>query len=181
MKFLFYCSDFELSLKYDDKYDYQNGIICSIGDVTHLAVRINTLSSKQSISYAVFDWQEMEYGDKTANIQLANDISPDIIRFANSTIESSQNKVMPLQKKERIQSALTYCQTSPIGNYKSEQNGILINMVEMGKEQDSTWTININNKQFATLNNKQASDEVFSGLCNSICQYISAWIGSLNR
>ena len=181
MKFLFYCSDFELSLKYDDKYDYSNGIICSIGDMTHLAIRMKALSTKQTIIYTVFDWLEKDFSDKEANIRIAEDISSNIIKFANSTIESYQNKVMPLHKKEKIQSALIYCQTYPIGGYKSRQDGININMVETGTEQKSTWTIGINGQQFATLNNKRASEVVFRGLCESVYQYIRAWILSLKN
>ena len=181
MNFRFYCSDTELSLMYDEKYDYPNGIICIIEGTTHLAVSIKILGTKHSISYAVFDWSEREYNDKEANIRIAKDISPYIIKFANSTIESSHNKIMPLQKKAKIQSALTYCRTYPIGNFKSSQSGISINMVETGTEQESTWTISINDKQFATLNNKRASEVVFRGLCESVYQYIRAWIISLKK
>lgn len=102
MKFCFYCSDIELSLLYDAKYDYSDGVICSIDCKTHLAVSIKTLVTKQSISYAVFDWLEKEYNDMETNIQAAEALSPDIIRFANSTIESSYNEVLPLPKKRRF-------------------------------------------------------------------------------
>lgn len=175
MKFCFYCSDIELSLLYDAKYDYSDGVICRIDCKTHLAVSIKTLVTKQSISYAVFDWSEKEYNDMETNIQAAEALSPDIIRFANSTIESSYNEVLPLPKKKKIQSALTYHRTNPIGIFKSSQNGIKISMVETGTEQESTWTISVNNKIFTTLNNKQASEVVFRVLCDSIYQYVRAW------
>lgn len=181
MKFLCYCSDFELSLQYDDKYDFSNGIICNIDNVTHLAIGIGTLSSRQTISYAVFDWQEKNFGDKNTNIQIAEDIASDVVRFANSTIESSHNVNIPLHIKESIQSALKYSQTYTIGNFKGEQSGININMVETGTEQESIWTININSKPFTILNNKRASDLVFKGLCESVNRYIKAWISSLKR
>lgn len=48
-------------------------------------------------------------------------------------------------------------------------------MVETGTEQESTWTISVNNKIFTTLNNKQASEVVFRVLCDSIYQYVRAW------
>ena len=181
MNFLCYCSDFELSLQYNDKYDYSNGIICRIDNHTHLGVAMPTLNTKRTIVYAVFNWQEMDYDNKEINIQKAEDITPNIINFANSTIACSHSRIMPLSTKKNIQSALKYSQTYPLSNFKGEQSGININMVETGTEQESTWTININGKQFATLNNKRASDLVFKGLCESVNQYIKAWVSSLKR
>ena len=181
MKFLYYCSDFELSLKYDDMYDYSKGIICRIDNLTHLAVAMPILNTKKTIIYAVFDWSEMDYDSKEYNIQKAENISPSIIQFVNSTIEHSQNRIMPLHQKESIKSALKYSQVTPLGNFKSEQHGIHINMIETGTPQESTWTIYINGNGFTTLNNKRAADLVFKSLCESINQYIKAWAASLKK
>ena len=181
MNFLCYCSDFELSLKYDERYDYSNGVICLIGGTTHLAVCVGALKTKHSIYYAVFEWGDADFDNREANIIKANEISQSIIQFTNSTIESSQNRIMPLVKREKIQSALTYCRTNPIGMFKRRYEGFSIHMEETGINDISSWTIFVNDKQLATLSNKDAAKIVFDGLRESIWQYIVAWIKSLKR
>ena len=165
MNFLYYCSDFELFLKYgDDKYDFPNGLICLIDGIPHIAISISTFNTKQFVTYAVFEWSEVDFIDNEKTIKEAIEISKSVIKFTNSTIVSSSNRTMSLAERTNIKSALKYCHTNPIGTLKSYYDSCNFSMIETGTEHKSTWTIMINNNEWITLDSKKAAKTVFKGL-----------------
>ena len=84
MKFQGYFNNFELFLKVDEQYyDFPNGIVCSVNDVTYLAIDISYFNTRNSVVYALFDWAEQDFSNKESCVKNATEISNCILPFVN--------------------------------------------------------------------------------------------------
>lgn len=181
MKFQGYYKNFELQLKIDEQhYDFPNGIVCQINDVTYLAINVSHFNTRDSIAYALFDWAEQDFSEKESCIKNATEISNCILPFVNCTIESVLNGVMPFIIRDEIKASLKHCKGQPFPSLVSTTPGLTLYMKEtQNKRNEQSWTIDINDKEIVTLNNEKRARDVFDYLISSVNRYITAWFKSM--
>lgn len=185
LDFQYYCTDFDLyELCEGNECHFRHGAICQIDGVTHLAVHVPSLIfNKCTTVCAVFRWDGVDYADMDKNIEEANKLADSLIRFANSTIQTAANGMMLFPRRMDIQSALRLNMCEPIvGEEKSkEETSFNISIVETGTNQESTWTMQINDSDLATFNNENSAKKVYRSLCESLKQHVRAWMGAFKK
>ena len=183
MKFQGYYNNCELFLKVDEQYyDFPNGIVCSINDVTYLAINISHFNTKESIVYALFDWAEQDYNDRESCIKKAVEISDCILPFANCTIESALNCIMPFSIRDEITASFKHCKGQPFSLVTSITPGLNVSLKEtQNNNYEKSWTIVIDDKEIITLNNDKRARDTFYYLLRSVKHYITVWFKSMNK
>ena len=181
MKFQGYYNNSELFLKVDEHYyNFPNGIVCSVNDVTYLAINISHFNTKESIVYALFEWAEQDYNDRKSCIKKATEFSDCILPFANCTIESALNYVMPFSIRDEIRASFKHCKGQPFPSLVSTTQGLNICMNEtQNNSNDKSWTIVIDDKKTITLNNDKRDRDTFNYLLSSVRRYIAVWFKSM--
>lgn len=128
MKFQGYYNNSELFLKVDEHYyNFPNGIVCSVNDVTYLAINISHFNTKESIVYALFEWAEQDYNDIKESERVfytrENAMIIDTIRAAIDEVPESYKKYFlgPL-----LYEASVHANTSGVfkGFYKSKTKNV---------------------------------------------------------
>lgn len=185
LDFQYYCTDFDLyELCEGNECHFRHGAICQIDGVTHLAVHVPSLIfNKCTTVCAVFRWDGVDYADMDKNIEEANKLADSLLRFANSTVETAANGMMPFPRRMDIQSIFSQNLCEPIdGEVKSEEETpFSVRMVETGTDNGSTWTMKINDTDLATFNNEDSAKKVYLSMCESLKQYARAWMGAFRK
>lgn len=184
LDFQYYCTDFDLyELCEGNECHFRHGVICQIDGVTHLAISVPSLKQKLSDAYAVFRWDGVDCADRDKIIEEANNLADSLLRFANSTVETAANGMMRFPRKVYIQSVFCQNLCEPIdGEVKSEEETPFnVRMVETGTNQESTWTMQINDSDLATFNNEDSAKKVYLSLCESLKQYVRAWMRAFKK
>lgn len=173
MNFLGYYRDFELHLKSDRYYDFSNGKVCLINDVTYLAIHASFLKNENSIVYALFEWGEQEFTDKESCVEKATEISKCIVQFANCTIDFALNEIMPFDVRDKIRASIKHCQLQRLPTRVSISHGMNISLDETQDIANAkAWTIKVNNTDMITLNNETRAKDCFRQLLSSVNHYI---------
>lgn len=182
MKFRGYYKDFELYLKSDKYYDFSNGKVCLINDVTYLAIHASFLKDENSIVYALFEWGEQEFADKKSCVEKAAEISKCIAQFANCTIDCALNEIMPFDVRDTIRASIKHCRAQRFPIRASVLHGVNISLEEtQNNVNEKAWTIVANDKEVITLNNETRAKYSFQQLLGSINHYIEVWFKSITE
>lgn len=183
MKFQGYFNNSELFLKVDEQYyDFPNGIVCSVNDVTYLAIAISYFNTRNSVVYALFDWAEQDFSNKESCVKNATEISNCILPFVNSTIESVLNGIMPFSIRDEIKASFKHCKGQPFPNVISTTSGLSVSLKEtQNNNYEKSWTIVIDDKDIITLNNDKRARDTFNYLLHSVKHYIAVWFKSMKK